>query len=162
MAWCYLVTRSYPILCNPMDCSTPGFLVLHHLLEFTSIELVMPSNHLILHPCFSSCPQSSPASGSFPTSHWQLIIKVQSLQGPRNILGDDFQMTSDSLWQDSWFYPRTLKFRAVNSPPLEVSKDFTQHPYPSGFYGQDGTVAGTTAWTCCNRSLGGLPWWSCG
>ena len=80
-------------------------------------------------------------------SHWQLIIKVQSLQGPRNILGDDFQMTSDSLWQELWFYSRILKFRAANFPPLEVSKDFAQHPYPSGSYGQGGTVAGTTAWT---------------
>ena len=34
---------------RPHDCSTPGFPVLHHLLEF--VELVMPSNHLILcHP----------------------------------------------------------------------------------------------------------------
>ena len=34
-----------------MGCSTPGFPVLHHLLEFAqslSIESVMPSNHLIL------------------------------------------------------------------------------------------------------------------
>ena len=34
-----------------MDCSTPGFLVHHHLPEFAklmSIELVMPSNHLLL------------------------------------------------------------------------------------------------------------------
>ena len=28
----------------------------------------IPSNHLILCCCFSSCPQSSPASGSFPVS----------------------------------------------------------------------------------------------
>jgi len=38
-------------LCNPMDCSTPGFPVHHHLLELLklmSIELMMPSNHLIL------------------------------------------------------------------------------------------------------------------
>ena len=36
-----------------MDCSTPGFLLLHYLLEFLklmSIELVIPSNYLIL--CF--------------------------------------------------------------------------------------------------------------
>ena len=36
---------------GPMDWSTPGFPVLHHLpelLKFLSIELVMPSNHLIL------------------------------------------------------------------------------------------------------------------
>ena len=38
-------------LCNPMDCSTPGFPIHHQLPEFTqtlSIESVMPSNHLIL------------------------------------------------------------------------------------------------------------------
>ena len=35
------------------------------LLKLMSIELVMPSNHLILCRCFSSCLQSFPASGSF-------------------------------------------------------------------------------------------------
>ena len=36
---------------QPTDCSTLGFLVLHHLLELAQthiIDLVMPSNHLIL------------------------------------------------------------------------------------------------------------------
>ena len=48
------VAQSCQTLCNPMDCSTPGFTVLHQLLELEqlmSIELVIPSNHLILcHP----------------------------------------------------------------------------------------------------------------
>ena len=35
-------------------------------LRLTSIESVMPSSHLILCQPFSSCPQSLPASGSFP------------------------------------------------------------------------------------------------
>ena len=38
-------------LCDPMDCSTPGFPVHHQLPEFTQThvtESVMPSNHLIL------------------------------------------------------------------------------------------------------------------
>ena len=51
---CRSVTQSYPSLCDPMDCSTPGFPVHHHLLDLAQthvIELVMPSNHLILcHP----------------------------------------------------------------------------------------------------------------
>ena len=51
---CCSVAELCPTLCNPMDCNTPGFPVLHYLPEFTqimSIELVMPSNHLILcHP----------------------------------------------------------------------------------------------------------------
>ena len=38
-------------LCDPMDCSTPGFPVLRSLLNLMSIESVMPSSHLILcHP----------------------------------------------------------------------------------------------------------------
>ena len=36
------------------------------LLKLMSIELVMPSNYLILYHPFSSCLQSFPASGSFP------------------------------------------------------------------------------------------------
>ena len=45
------VTQSCLTLCNPMDCSTPGFSVHHQLqslLKLMSIDSVMPSNHLIL------------------------------------------------------------------------------------------------------------------
>ena len=47
------VTQSFPTLCNPMDCSTPGLPVHHQLPEFTQthVKSVMPSKHLILcHP----------------------------------------------------------------------------------------------------------------
>ena len=47
---CSVVSNS----CDSVDCSTPGFLsftISWSLLKLTSIELVMPSNHLILcHP----------------------------------------------------------------------------------------------------------------
>ena len=46
-----LVTQSCLTLFDPMDCSMPGFPVLHHLPELTQThvhESVMPSNHLIL------------------------------------------------------------------------------------------------------------------
>ena len=45
------VTQLCPTLCDPMDCSTPGFTVHQNsrsLLRLKSIELVMPSNHIIL------------------------------------------------------------------------------------------------------------------
>ena len=42
------VAQSYPTLCDSMNHSTPGLPVHHQLLEFTSIESVMPSSHLIL------------------------------------------------------------------------------------------------------------------
>ena len=48
------ITQSCPTLCDPMDCSTPGFLSITNswsLVKLMSIELVMPFNHLTLcHP----------------------------------------------------------------------------------------------------------------
>ena len=45
-----------------------SFTISWSLLKLMSTELMMPSNHLILCSPFSSCPQSFPASGSFPMS----------------------------------------------------------------------------------------------
>ena len=45
------VAQSCPTLCNPMNCSRPGFPVHHQLPELTQTHVltsVMPSNHLIL------------------------------------------------------------------------------------------------------------------
>ena len=67
-----LVTQSCPTLCNPMDCSTPGFPVLHHLLEFAQTQFsrvgdaIQPS--CPLSSPLSSCLQSFPISGTFPMS----------------------------------------------------------------------------------------------
>ena len=45
---CPLASQSCLTLCDPVDCSTPGFTVSKSLLKLISIELVMLSNHLIL------------------------------------------------------------------------------------------------------------------
>ena len=68
---CYCsVTKWYLTFSDPMDCSMPGFpafTISWSLLKLLSVESMMPSNHFILlSPPFSSCPQSFPASGSFP------------------------------------------------------------------------------------------------
>ena len=36
---CCSVAKSCPTLCDPMDCSTPGFLALHYLPEFAQIHV---------------------------------------------------------------------------------------------------------------------------
>ena len=49
--YCSSATQLCPTLCDPMDCSTPGFSVFTiswSLLKLMSIEPVMPSNHLTL------------------------------------------------------------------------------------------------------------------
>ena len=67
------VAQSCPTLCNPMNCSVPGLLSVTNSwssLKLMSIKSVMPSSHLILVVPFSSCPQSLPASESFPMSQF--------------------------------------------------------------------------------------------
>ena len=57
------------ILCYSMDCTMPGFPVLHHLLELAQTHIHQVSDaiqlsHPLLSPFFA-CPQSVPASDSF-------------------------------------------------------------------------------------------------
>ena len=63
--------QSYLILCDPMNCSIPGFSVLTiswSLLRFMSIELVMLSNHLIFCQPLLLLPSIFPSISSFPVS----------------------------------------------------------------------------------------------
>ena len=63
--------QSCPTLCNPMNCSTPGLPVHYQLPEFTKTHVHRISDAIQpAHPVipFSSCPQSLPASESFPLS----------------------------------------------------------------------------------------------
>ena len=68
---CCSVPLSCPALCYPMDCSTPGFPVLHYHPDFAQTHIhwtddaIQPS-HPLLSP--SSCPKAFPASGAFPMS----------------------------------------------------------------------------------------------
>ena len=67
------VAQSCPTLCNPMDCSMPGFTVHYQLPELTQTHVhwvddaIQPSSSVVP---FSSHPQSFPASGSFPMSQF--------------------------------------------------------------------------------------------
>ena len=69
---CCSVAKSCPTLWDPMNCSTPGFPVLHYLLQFAQNHVcwigdaIQPS-HPFFAP-FSSCTQSFPPSESFPVS----------------------------------------------------------------------------------------------
>ena len=71
---CCSVAKSCPILYDPMDFSMPGYPV-HYLLEFFQIYVhwVSDAKDLMLCHPFSSCPQSFPASGSFPMSNFLYI-----------------------------------------------------------------------------------------
>ena len=69
---CFSVTQSCLTLCDPMDCSMPGFPVLHYLPKFAQTHVhwvgdaIQPCHPLMLPS--SSLSQSFPVSGSFPVS----------------------------------------------------------------------------------------------
>ena len=86
-----------PTLCDPMDCSIVGFPVLHRHPEFAQI----PSSrwcHLTISSSvvpFTSCPQSFPASGSFPVS--QLFASGGQSVGASAFLRSQALRTPDLL-----------------------------------------------------------------
>ena len=88
--WFSSVTQSCPTLCVPMDCSMPGFSAHHQL---TSIESVMPSNHLILCCPLLLLPSIFPTSGSFQMSQFfasgsqSIRVSASASVPPINIQG---------------------------------------------------------------------------
>ena len=66
------VTQSCPTLCNPMDCSTPGFPVLHHLPELAQTH-VCPVGDAIQ----PSPPLSSPSPALNLSQHQGFFLMSQ-------------------------------------------------------------------------------------
>ena len=64
------VAQSCPTLRDPVNHSMPGLPVYHHLLEFTQTHIYWVGDPAISSSVipFSSCPQTLPASESFPMS----------------------------------------------------------------------------------------------
>ena len=67
------LVQSCPTLCNPMNRSTPGIPVHHHLLEFTQTQV-----HLVNDAIQPSHPQSSPSPHAFNLSQHQGLISKES------------------------------------------------------------------------------------
>ena len=64
------VAQSCPTLCNPTDCSTQGFPVLHHFLEFAQTHV-----HWISDAIQPSHPLSSPSPPAFNLSQHQGLFQ---------------------------------------------------------------------------------------
>ena len=78
---CCSVTKSCLILCNPMKCTLKtslSFTISWSLLKLMPIESVMPPTIWSSVAPFSSCPQSFPASRSFPM-RWAFASGGQSI-----------------------------------------------------------------------------------
>ena len=87
------VTKLCLTLCDPINCSTPSFSVLHYLLELVQIHVhllgdaIQPSHSVTL---FFSWPQFFPASGSFPMSQL-FATSGQSIEASPSVLPINIQ-----------------------------------------------------------------------
>ena len=68
------VALLFPPLCNPTDCSTPGFPVHHQLLELAQINV-----HQISNAVQPSHPLSSPSPPAFNLSHIRVFSNESAL-----------------------------------------------------------------------------------
>ena len=102
------VTQSCLTLCDPRDCSTPGFPVHHHLLE-----LIQTHVHQVSDAIQSFHPLPSPSPPAFNLSQHQGLLKwVSSLNQVANVL--EFQLQHQAF---QWIF-RTDFFQdgLVGSP----------------------------------------------
>ena len=94
------VTQSCPTLCDPMDCSTPGFPVHHQLPELNQTHV-----HPVGNAIQPSHPLSSPSSCTFNLSqHQGLFKRVSSPHQLAKVL--EFQLQHQSFQRT----PRTDLF----------------------------------------------------
>ena len=86
------VAQSFPTLCDPMNCSTPGLPVHHQLLEFTQTHV-----HLVSDAVQPSHPLSSPSPPAFNLFQHQSLFKwVSSSHQVAKVL--EFQLHQSFQW----------------------------------------------------------------
>ena len=116
----FTVAQSCPILCNPMDCSTPGFPVHHQLLEFTQTHV-----HWVGDAIQPSHPLSSPSPPALNISQHQSLFKwVSSLHQVAKVLEFQLQKVLPMNTQDwsplgwtGWISLQSKGLSRVSSTP---------------------------------------------
>ena len=126
------VTQSCLTLCDPMDCSTPGFPVHHQLPEFTQTHV-----HWVGDATQPSHPQSYPSPALNLSQHQGLCKRVSSSHQVAKILEFQLQHQSfqwlfrnDFLWdwlvwplcspRDSQESSPTPRFESISSSALSL------------------------------------------
>ena len=118
VVWFSLVTQSCLTLCNPMNHSMPGLPVHHHSRsspKLIPIELVMPSNHLILYCPLILLPSIFSSMRVFSMSQF-FASGGQSVGVPASA-----SVLPMNIWTDF------LQDRLVGSPCSPRDSSFLQH-----------------------------------
>ena len=144
------VSQSCPTLCDPMDCSTPGFPVHHQLPELAQTHIHWVSDAIQpSHPLSHCSPplshwerlQSFPATGSFPRSRF-FASDGQSIGASTSVLPvniqDWFLLGLTGLISYKTWEKQTILVMFVLIQSLE------RHHFPNVFYEEIVTLAPKT------------------
>jgi len=127
---CCSVAKSCPTPRHPMDCSTPGFLVPHHLLEFVQFHVHWISDAISSSVIVFFCPQSFPGSGSFSMSQFfalgQCLPKYRSFRfniSPSNEYSEliSFKIDWFNLLAIQWTLKSLLQHHSSKASILQCS-----------------------------------------
>ena len=113
---CYCsVAKLWLTLCDPMDCSTPGFPVLHHLPEFAQTHVHWVGDAIQL-----SLPLSSPSPPAFSLSHHQDLFQwVGSLHQVAKVL--ELQLQHQSFqWHGSIYICTVWHSLEIQGPVISL------------------------------------------
>ena len=127
------VAKSCLTLCDPMNCSMPGFPVFHYLLSslrLLSIESMMPSNHLILcHPLLL-LPSIFPSIRGFSSDpvlciKWSMYWSFSFSTGPSNVYSGLISSKYWLVWspcspRDFLESSPATQFKSINSSAFSL------------------------------------------
>ena len=124
-----------------MDCSTPGFPVLHYLPEFAQTHVhwvsdaIQPSQSSVIP--FSSCSQSFPLSGSFQMNqfffiswpkYWSFSFSISPSNEYSGLISFRMDWLDPCSPRDSQESSPTPQFKSINSSALSFMVQLS-HPY---------------------------------
>ena len=124
------VAQSSPALCKPINCSTPGFPVPHHLPElpkFMFVELVMPSNHLIF--CRPLLPSVFPSIRVFSSelalyirrpNYWSFSFSISLSNEYSGLISFRIDWLDLLAVQGTLKSSPTPQFKSINSSVLSL------------------------------------------
>ena len=146
------VAQWYPILCNPMDCSTLGLPVYHQLLELTQTHV-----HWVSDTMQPSHPLSSPSLPTLNFSQYQgLFIWISSSHQVAKVLR--FQLQHQSF---KWIGSDQISRSVVSDSLQSHESQHARPPCPSPTPGVHWDSRPSTQWCHPAISSSVVPFSSC-